>query len=143
MAGFDAGSVVEPLSYTFRPHVEAAGTIREPDDKQIAAFLTGLKEIGAEFRDKIPEDVDTGNPAEILAAIEDLDTSVVLQVNAKLAGLYADLCSGAPSRSQVLALPPRIRTIFFSWLQQEVLSPEAVPGGGSTQQPTRLSVAAG
>jgi hypothetical protein len=42
-----------------------------------------------------------------------------------------------------MALPMRIRTIFYRWLQEEVMSPEAVSGGGNAQVTTLRSAAAG
>ena len=49
-----------------------------------------------------------------------------------MAGIAAGLCSGEPSKDDILRLPPRIRAMFLAWLQREVMSPEAAPGGGSS-----------
>ncbi len=144
MAAFDSGTVVEPLDWTFEKHVRGAkGTIKEPNDRQIADYLAAFKKFIAGTKGKLPEDVDVNDPAELVAAMDDLDPEITVQLHEELAGIYAALCSGDPSRELLLKLPPRIRTIFYGWLQQEVMSPEAVPGGGSAQVTTLRSAAAG
>ena len=144
MPGFNAATVVEPLDYTFEPFVKGAtGTVKEPNDDQIAQFLTDVKAFTAKFRDMVPEDVDQDDPAQVIAALNDLDPQVVKTANGEAAEIFAALCSGAPSKAVLLKVPPRIRNIFYAWLQQEVMSPEAVPGGGSAQAPTLQPAAAG
>lgn len=144
MPGFNAATVVEPLDYDFRtpgnpnaPH----GTVREPTDRQLAEYLAGIKALLARFRGQLPEDLLAGdaNPGDLINAVEDLDPEIVIQFHAEMAGLFAELCSGEPSKDQILALPIRIRAMFYGWLQQEVMSPEAAPGGGSnvTKLPAR------
>lgn len=144
MPAFDSGTVVEPLAWTFEKHVPGArGVIREPTDEQIAQYLTDVKAMTAKFRDQLPAGTDGDDPAELLAAVDDLDPQVVLTVHQELAGIYAALCSGNPSEEVLLKLPLRIRVLFYQWLQGEVMSPEAVPGGGSAQATTLRSPAAG
>ncbi|HTJ67547.1 MAG TPA: hypothetical protein VL551_08475 [Actinospica sp.] len=145
MAGFNAEAVVEPLDYSFRPHVDKAGTIKEPTDRQIAAYLAGVKKLIKDYRGQLPDDLIGGSTdmAAVLSAVEDLDAEVTVRFNADMAGLFADLCSGDPSKDDILALPPRIRAVFARWLQQEVMAPEAAPGGGNAQVKTLRSVAAG
>jgi len=135
MAGFDAGSVVEPLNYTFEPHVKgAAGTIREPTDAQLQEFYQGIKTMLADFKGKLPEGADSiSDPTELMGIIEDLDFEVIAAITDRVAGIYSGLCSDHPSKAQILKLPPRIRNVFFGWLQQEVMSPEVVGGGGNAQ----------
>lgn len=144
MSGFNAGTVVEPLNWTFEPFVPGAkGTIKEPNDDQIAQFLTDIKAFTAKFRDMVPADVDEGDPAQLIAALNDLDPQIVKTVNGEAAGIFAALCSGTPSEAVILQVPPRIRNMFYGWLQQEVMSPEAAPGGGSAQASTLQPAAAG
>jgi len=71
--------------------------------------------------------------ADVLDALDDLDPEDVVSLMGKMAGLYADLCSGDPSKAQIMALPLRVRQQFFTWLQTEVMSPEAGPGAGRAQ----------
>ncbi len=145
MAGFDAASVVEPLEYTLRPHVDKAGIIREPTDRQIADYLAGIKKLMKDFRGKLPDAMVAGSTdiAAILDAVDDLDAEVALKLNEQVAEVSSGLCSGDPTKDDILALPPRIRAMFLAWLQREVMSPEAAPGGGNAQVKTLRSVAAG
>ena len=143
MPAFSAESVVEALDYSFLPYTDAKGTIREPTDKQIASFLTGVKKVVKESEDKLPSTVDAADPASVMDALDDLDPEDVVSLMGKMAGLYADLCSGDPSKAQILALPMRVRQQFFQWLQTEVMSPEAAPGAGKTPVRPALRAAAG
>ena len=142
MPAFSAESVVEALDYSFLPYTDAKGTIREPTDKQIASFLTGVKKVVKESEDKLP-DVDPADPASVMDALDDLDPEDVVSLMGKMAGLYADLCSGDPSKAQILALPMRVRQQFFAWLQTEVMSPEAGPGAGRAQVRPQMRAVAG
>lgn len=132
MPGFAAENVVEPLDWDFAPYVSARGTIPEPTDKQIAEFLTGMKALVKEIQADIP-DMEATDPAVIFQAMEDLDPAKTIEAVGKMCTVYAALCSGTPSAEQIQALPMRVRTIFFSWLQAEVMSPEAVSPGGNGQ----------
>jgi hypothetical protein len=146
MAGFDAASVVEPLDYSLRPHVDKAGTIREPNDRQIADYLAGYQRMVKDYRGQLPDALVAGGSPDIGAVLDataELDTEVVLRLNTEVAALVAALCSNDPSRDDILGLPPRIRAMFCAWVQKEVMSPEAAPGGGSSQARTLRSVAAG
>jgi hypothetical protein len=143
MAKFNAGTVVEALDWTFKPFVDAEGVIREPNDDQIAQYLKDVKAIGEEVRAKIPNAPDGNDPASLMEALEDLDLDSVAALTGKMAGIIAALCSGEPSRDTILALPPRRRTMFYGWLQAEVMSPEAAPGGGNAQVRTLRPAAAG
>jgi hypothetical protein len=157
MPAFDAGSVVEPLAWKFRPFLEAAGTIAEPTDEQIVTFLTDVKALVARLHEKARERAATEagepgtdlalpggrDPADLVDAIEELDPSVVGEFHQELAGIFAALCSGEPGKETLLRLPMRIRVLFYSWLREQVMNPEAVPGGGSAQVTTLRPAAAG
>lgn len=144
MAAFDSGSVVEPLAWTFEAHIPGSkGVVREPNDRQIAEYLSAFKTFIANAKTSMPSDVDVNDPAELVAAMDNLDPEITVRMHEDLAGIYAGLCSGEPSRELLLQLPPRIRTVFYGWLQQEVMSPEVVSGGGDSQVRTLRPVAAG
>ena len=87
--------------------------------------------------------MDPDNPASVMDALDDLDPEDVVSLMGKMAGLYADLCSGDPSKAQILALPMRVRQQFFAWLQTEVMSPEAGPGAGRAQGRPQMRAVAG
>jgi hypothetical protein len=142
MAGFNAGSVVEPLDYDFRPFVDAHGTITEPTDAKIAAYLDGIKAIIKKAEGLIPEGVDENDPGALVKALDNLEASAVVGVMGEMAELYSKLCSGKPTKAQILNLPMRIRQVFFAWLQSEVMSPEVVTGAGNgavTQLPRAVA----
>jgi hypothetical protein len=129
LPAFSAESVVEALDYSFLPYTDAKGTIREPTDQQIAKFLAGVKGVVKDAEGKLPSGVDA---ASVMEALDDLDPEDMVSLMGKMAQLYADLCSGDPSKAQILALPMRVRQQFFGWLQTEVMNPEAGPGAGRT-----------
>jgi hypothetical protein len=133
LPGFVADGVVEALDWDFKPYVKASGTIPEPTDKQIAAFLTGLKTVFKEAEKDLPKDLDLEDPGVLLGAIDNLDPEVQITAMGKIAAVYAALCSDTPTEEQISQLPMRVRTIFFNWLQQEVMAPEAATGGGNAQ----------
>jgi len=142
LPAFSAESVVEALDFSFKPYTDAAGTIREPTDKQIASFLTGVKKVVKESEDKLPH-ADPADPAAVVEAMADLDPEDVVSLMGKMAALYASLCSGDPSKAQILALPMRVRQQFYNWLQQEVMSPEVGPGAGRARTGSPLRAVAG
>lgn len=134
MAKFDAAKVVEELAYDFRPHCDKYGTVREPSDRQLADYMAQSKKLAASLKEKLPEgilDSDSASATEMFDAVENLDPEIVVEFHQDMAGIFATLCSGDPSRDDILRLPIRIRVMFYAWLQQEVMNPEAVPGGGS------------
>jgi hypothetical protein len=143
LPAFSAESVVEALDYSFKPYTDAKGTIREPTDKLIASFLTGIKKVVKESEDKLPKTVDPDDPSSVMDALEDLDPEDMVSLMDKMAGLYANLCSGDPSKTQIKALPMRVRQQFFQWLQTEVMSPEAGPGAGRALTGSPLRAVAG
>ena len=148
MAGFNAETVVEALDYDFRTKADPDaihGVVREPTDKQIAAYLSGVKKLVRDFRGQLPDAMLAGSTdvAAMLDAVEELDDEITVRFNEEMAGLASALCSGEPSTDDIIRLPPRIRAMFLAWLQREVMSPEAVPGGGKAQVKNLRSVAAG
>lgn len=144
MGGFNAATVVEPLDYDFRtkesPNARH-GVVKEPTDRQIADYMSGIKELTKSLKADLPEGL-TDKDADLndlFGAVDDLDPEVVIHFHQNMAGLFSQLCSGDPSKDDILAVPIRIRVMFYAWLQREVMSPEAAPGGGSnvTKLPAR------
>jgi hypothetical protein len=139
LPAFSAESVVEALDFTFAYKIGKKkvpgpeGTIEEPSDKQIAAFLNGIKRITREAQAKLPDDAPASTPAELIDAADNLDPEVLVSLMRDMAETYSALCSGFPSTEDIIALPMRRRQGFYVWLQQEVMSPEAAPGAGITQ----------
>jgi hypothetical protein len=131
MPKFEAAGVVEALDFDLRPYVDAHGTIPEPSDRQVAEFMNGMKKVVKEQQDHIPAGVDPNDPAQLLQALNDLDPETVIKLMAEMSGVYAKVCSGTPTKTQIQGLPIRVRQIFFGWLQSELLNPEAAPGAGN------------
>jgi hypothetical protein len=146
MAGFDSGAVVEPLDYTFEAHIKGCkGTIAEPTDQQLADYLAGLKKLVKEYQGQLPDGLIQGesNVTDLMSAVDDLEPDIIVKFHDGIAGLFAGLCSGDPDKATLLKLPIRIRSVFYAWLQQEVMSPEAAPGAGIAQVVTMPRAAAG
>lgn len=146
MAGFNAATVVEPLDYDFRTKDNPKGkygVIREPNDRQIADYMSGVKTLVKGLRADLPEAIAKGGDdvdiAALFMAVDDLDPEVVVKFHDDMAGIFAALCSGDPSKEDILSVPIRIRVVFYGWLQTEVMSPEVAPGAGSnvTKLPAR------
>lgn len=146
MPGFNAGAVVEKLEYDFSAFGGGSGVIAEPSDKLLGDFMAGLKDIAALAQKLVPDldgIPDDPAPADIAVVLDQLDTDSYVQVMEKMAALHSALCSGTPAEEDILRVPPRIRMLFYGWLQREVMNPEPLPGAGKTPQVTRLRPAAG
>lgn len=149
MPKFDAGSVVEPLDYDFTTvrgykRKSAKGTITEPNDEKIAAFISSLRDMMKEAGSIVGDGVeDLANPATFFAQLDSYDPEKFLGVFRGMATAYSDLCSGSPSVEEIIDLPLRVRVRFFAWLQGEVVSPEVGPGAGTAAVIPLRSAAAG
>jgi hypothetical protein len=130
LPAFTAESVVEALEWDFRPYTDAKGVIREPSDGQIAEFLDAMKAMQKEAEATMPQAVDVKNPASLSEAMDALHPEDMVAMMGKMAGIYAELCGRTPTKTQILALPLRVRQQFYMWLQTEVMNPETGPGAG-------------
>lgn len=146
MPAFDAGDVLESLDWDFtKAGVKASGVVPEPSDHQIGQFLDGLKNL---YTDAKSSGLDLGLPDEATAdqmmdALANVTGDKFEQFMAATAGLFAELCSGKPSKEQLLALPLRVRVHFYNWIQAEVVRPEAGTGAGNVVALSPRSAAAG
>lgn len=138
MGGFKAAEVVAPLDYDFRTKDNPKGrygVIREPNDRQIADYMSGVKKLIKDLKADLPEAIAQGGEdvdlSVLFMAVDDLDPEVVVRFHDDMAALFAALCSGEPGKDDILAVPIRIRVVFYAWLQREVMSPEVEPGAGS------------
>lgn len=143
MAGFDAAVVVSPLEFTFVPYVSCKGVIKEPTDRQIADFLSAYKKMTADVREHLPNVSEDSDVETLMEAMESLDPEIYVSVGQQMAEIVAALCSGFPAKEQILAVPPRVRNIFYGWVQKEVLDPEAETGAGPTASSSRALQVAG
>jgi hypothetical protein len=144
MPKFDAADVVESLEWDFTAAgVKAKGVTPEPSDTQIGAFLDGLKKLFEASKDMISAELENPTPEQMLEAMSQVTGDAFVKLMADTAGLFADLCSGSPSKDQLLALPMRIRVHFFGYVQGEVVNPEVGTGAGTAQVRNLRSAAAG
>jgi hypothetical protein len=145
MPKFDAGEVVESLEWDFtKAGVKAKGITPEPTDATIGRFMDGLKKLYEEAqKDMTIELGDDATPEQMLEAMSSLTGDSFVKFMADVAGLFADLCGGKPSKEQLLALPMRVRAHFYAWIQGEVVNPEVGPGGGTAVVRSLPTAAAG
>lgn len=133
MGGFDAGTVVSPLDYSFEPYTKTKGRIPEPSDDQISEFMEAIKAVMVEAQKEMNFEVDVNDTAAVMAAVEKFDGASLTKMSKTMAGAYGALCSGKPSADQLLEVPLRVRLAFYAWIQNEVVNPEAGPGAGTAQ----------
>jgi hypothetical protein len=137
MPSFDAGSIVEPIHVRLIPYAQFDEDVREPSDKQLGEFLSALKKLmgsGALAAIGIEGGlIDTTDPDAMLKAVNDLEPAKFVEVMTDLADMHSKLCSGKPSKAQILAVPIRRRFALFAYLQGEVMSPEPAPADGGPQ----------
>lgn len=133
MPKFEVAGLAEPLEYDFTAAgVDAKGTIPEPSDAMIGKYLSDVKaafmKLGqvANFAA-----LDTEDPAAMMKALENVDPAEFVSVLDEVSKAAASLCGGKPSLAQIRKLPLRVRRHFFAYLQEEIVNPEAAPGGGS------------
>ena len=146
MPTFDAGTVVEDLGWDFtKAGVKAKGTIPEPSDEAIGKFLDDLKKLYTEAKGSgLDIDLpDNATPEQMMDALASVTGEAYVQFMAKVAEIFADLCSGRPTKDNLLALPMRVRVKFYGWVQAEVVNPEAGPGAGTAVVRALPSAAAG
>jgi hypothetical protein len=137
MPQFDAEGIVEPIKVRLLPYVEGFDwtEIPEPTDRQIGEFMKGLKALmkSALTTMGVEEGTDLADPDQMVKALDDLEPDKFVEVMQQMAELHSALCSGTPSTEQLMLVPMRRRVHFYSWLQSEVMSPEAATPAGSGQ----------
>jgi len=108
MPTFDAGTVVEALDWDFHAAgVKAKGTIPEPSDAQIGAFLDAVKNLYTKAKGSgLAVDTGDGNltPEQMLDALAGVTGEAYVEFMASLAEIFATLCSDKPTKANLLAL---------------------------------------
>ncbi len=116
MAGFDAGTAVEKLDFTFEPYLPGVkGTIPEPPQDAVDAFsevMAGARALLAKVDD------DESSESEKAATLE-------------VARALSSICSGAITTDQFVALPPRLRNAFAGWLMGQFANPTSASDGST------------
>lgn len=149
MPTFSAASSVEALDYDFSAvpdypkSLRDKGTVKEPSDAKIGAFLDGLKNMVTNAKTEgLTLDVpDDASAEEMLAALDSVTGDAFVKLMETTAKLYAALCSDSPNYDQLQALPLRVRTEFYAWIMAEVVRPEGGRNAGNGQV-VRLRTAA-
>lgn len=149
MPTFDAAASVEALDFDFSAvpdypkKLKAKGTVKEPSDAKIGAFLDGLKNMVTNAKKSgIDLDVpDDASAEDLLNALDQVTGEAFVQLMETTARLYAELCSDSPGFEQLQALPLRVRTEFYAWVMAEVVRPEGGRNAGNGQV-VRLPTAA-
>lgn len=115
--GFVASTEVEPLDYSFKPHLDLEGTLVEPSTKAVEAFqaevIKAVSESGldpAKIKDVGLEDI-----AGLMVKANDVSNKMVAAA-CHLTGL---------TRGQVGALPWRVQQAFVGWIMGLFFNPEA------------------
>lgn len=124
MAGFNAGSSIEPLHYDFTTVEggEGKGTIPEPSQEQIEAFVSNFQALVSDLQSRTNGEASGEDVDEAMSHIRELRKHSTQYVS--------ELCSGTPSIEEIESLPPRLQTAFTKWVRQEITDPN-VRGGGT------------
>jgi hypothetical protein len=110
MPDFNAGLLVEPISYDFTAFGGPQGTVVEPSQTKMRAFS---KKLQAKF--------GTSDPAklgEILKAMTPEEQEALID---EQQALIAELCGGCPSLEDLQNLPQRVLTAFLGYLMGELV----------------------
>ena len=129
MTKFNAKDAVEPLDYDFTPYSDAKGTVAEPSDEQVATFYGAL---AAQLQESLPpermEGIDVTDPYDVSKLFLTLTGDEYKAMYDRLLELHVAVCSGAPSRDDLEALPYRLRRAWYGmvqgWLRPEASTPD-------------------
>lgn len=127
---FDAGSVVEPLDYTFEPEVPGCkGRIPEPSTAQVQAFQVSWREELLRFKDEM-ELSEEVTREQFMDALEKSDPTKLGPTMKTQAKMHSALAGGVMTADQIQQLGHRKQIAFQRWLQGQVLNPEVKNGDG-------------
>lgn len=145
MAKFDSAAfTAESLEWDFSGFgVQASGIVPEPKDQQIGKFLDDLKALYLTTQKELPSLPEDASAEQMLEGLSQVTGKQWVKLMSDVAGLFAELCSQQPSKTQLLALPMRWRIQFYGWIQSEVVNPEVVTGAGNVVAMSPRSAAAG
>lgn len=143
MPKFDAGTVVEPLDYDFTRFVpNCEGTIPEPNDDDLRAFLRGMKDlarkISGQTDDEAEKDaadqvaaLDPNNPDinKLVRFLDTFDSEATVELVNEMADLIGTLCHQQPAAEEIVRLPFRVRNAFIGWVVAGMTNPESSAAG--------------
>jgi len=127
---FDAAKT-SPLEFSFRPHVDVAGTIPDPSEARVRAFNLAVDKLRREAADETTkllaeQDGDEQTQPDDPGLAEKA-TAIAERLHEKELDLVAELCAGTPTREQIADLPHRVRVAFMEWLGEELRNPTTLP----------------
>jgi hypothetical protein len=154
MAGFDAGSAVEPMDWDFSRFGAGKGTVPEPSDVEIERFMRKYQVLATqvmasaeiqtnselqELIERKAQEADPGSPVKPLTVAESLEVFQQVDLSGVRATEIADamlelaltITKGSPSREQLEALPNRIRGAFYGWLIGQLTNPDFSVAAGT------------
>jgi hypothetical protein len=159
MAGFDAGSIVEPMNWDFSKFGGGSGTVPEPSDAEVERFLkkyqvlvtqtlrTAELNAAQQLDDAISKAAGT-DESRLLTLQESI--SVMSQIDSgelasssdavdALVDLFASICKGSPSKEQLMSLPHRIRAAFYGWLMGQLTNPDFSAAADTKSSPVHAN----
>lgn len=119
MAGFDAGSAVDPMDYDFTTVKggQGKGTVPEPSTADMKAFQRDFANIQRRAMALEPEDEKSVGK---LSADEMKDLQDKMEaLGEEMDVCIASLCQNTPSVEDVSTLPFRVKTAFAKWLLEQ------------------------
>ena len=131
MAKFNAGSVIEPMSYDFTAYGGGEGIIPEPSTKQVETMFNDIRRLVLTLKEEVKDisGVDITNlenastddvPEEAVKALETMGESLMSKQQDALAAILAQVCSDRPNQLELTQLPYRVFAAFQKWLMGEI-----------------------
>lgn len=121
--GFDAATT-SPLDFTFRPHLDLTGTIKDPTEAQVRAFNAAVARIEQDARDALTALLKSEDDEKVK---QEHAEEINRNLHEQQLDAVAELCSGEPAREQIAQLPYRVQVGFFDWLSKELRDPTMLP----------------
>jgi hypothetical protein len=153
---FKAEEAVPKLEWDFRPYVDAHGVSPEPSGTALFAFQQNYNNTLQAYRrnavakaavrdreeknlgpEEIQAEIDRWAAMTWESAIEEsarlmdeaLGADAADELNTRVATLVAELTGDCPNVEQIMALPGRVRSVYFGWFVGQVSDPEALTAG--------------
>lgn len=143
--GFDAGTVAEPLDWTFVAFgtLDDKGTIPEPSRDDCDLFqnrYTGLLQaiwkhtqvavVGAQgaAKESTEDDADAAmtifERLDLWVSESRVEPEAAARINDEVIAIVTDLCHGSPTEAQLRLLPSRQFRAFVAWLNEQITNPK-------------------
>lgn len=134
---FDAGEY-GTLRYDFKKFGGIQGIIPDPSDQQLEDFMRGMRDAAKEYSSDDDIDPEEMSAEELQELMDDDSSMRIKEAQDQIAGLVSELCSGSPTKEELLNLPFRVRQGFLRWLQGKLINPESEAAGTTPSRVARL-----